>query len=254
MMDQPIIHPSNPYLGVVRVFPGTMIRINGMPRPNATEFNINLQTGPSINPRDDLALHLRPCFTPPRIYRNSLIQGSWGAGETWGNGSSINPHQPFEILILNENTEFKIAVNGAHFCEFKHRIPFQQITHLTIDGDVDIHKIHITSPAYQTASAPQPPLAHTQPNCPYPINPPMSMPMPSLYPSLPGTGSNYPPAPVPGYSQPSAIPGVPGPMPTPAYTQQPYPPPYGGSQIPGQPGPAPMPANQMGGYPVSIRS
>lgn len=267
-MELPIVNPPNPYVGTLRIFPGTMVRVSGRPRTNATRFAINFQTGPSLNPRDDLALHLSPCFTPPRVVRNSLRHGAWGLEEAWGNGSILSPHQPFEIIILAEPDQFKIAINGGHYCEFKHRIPYQEITNLTIDGDVDVERITISSqsyaqPSYQTMPATAPPVN----NAPYPPSSTIpGMPMPGMYPAL------NPGGPVPsgaGYSQPAAPSGYPpaapmpsGPMPTGAgymsgYPQQPgypqMPPTQAGGypQAPHMGGPSPTGAGYMGGYPVS---
>jgi len=249
-MQVPIINPPNPYVGTLRVFPGTLVKINGRPRPNATRFAINFQTGPSLNPRDDLALHLSPCFTPPRVVRNSLQNGTWGLEEAWGNGSIMSPHVPFEIIILVEHDHFKIALNGGHYCEFRHRIPYEHISHLTIDGDVDIDRITVSSssqapqptPTYHSASAPQP----------YPPSLP-TMPTPSVYPNIAPSQAppaNYPmmpqnpgPAPMPatyasGYPQ-----SVPYPQPPPPQQGPAYPPPVGG--------PAPAGAYYQQGYPVS---
>lgn len=269
-MELPIVNPPNPYVGSLRIFPGTLVRVSGRPRANATRFAINFQTGPSLNPRDDLALHLSPCFTPPRVIRNSLRHGAWGLEEAWGNGTLVNPHQPFEFIILAEQDQFKIAVNGTHYCEFKYRIPFQEITHLTIDGDVDLERITITSqpyvPAYQPASAPM-----SAPQAPYPTGA-TGMPMPAMYPSLVPGGGLHQPMPAGGaYPSPSAggYPSAtmpPGPVPTGAAYNSGYP--QSGSasypQVPGhqaQPGqypqapqmggPAPSGAGYMGGYPVS---
>lgn len=62
-----------------------MIKINGITRPSPISFAINLQLGPRVNPRDDLALHLSPIFThPQRVVRNSLQQLTWGAEESHG--------------------------------------------------------------------------------------------------------------------------------------------------------------------------
>lgn len=33
---------------------------------------------------------------------------------------------------------FQVAVNGEHFCDFPHRIPFSNVSHLLIDGDVNV--------------------------------------------------------------------------------------------------------------------
>jgi hypothetical protein len=269
-MEHPIINPPNPYVGNLRIFPGTLIKVSGRPRPNATRFAINFQTGPSINPRDDLALHLSPCFTPPRVVRNTLISGNWGLEEAWGNGTVVNPHAPFEIMVLVELEQFKIAINGAHFCEFRHRIPYQQITHLTIDGDLDIDRITVTSAdaAYnrgpqptggyhqQHPSAPPPVSMAPSQSTPYPTGPTPGMPMPPMYPSLapqPMAPSHYPSVP--------SMPAAPGPMPTPSTYASGYPPSSGSYPPPGGPqypqaapmgGPAPAPSGyHQGGYPVS---
>lgn len=253
-MEQPILNPQNPYVGTLRVFPGTLVRVAGRPRPNATRFAINFQTGPSLNPRDNLALHLSPCFTPPRVIRNSLQNGVWGLEEAWGNGSIVSPHQPFEIIILAEPDQFKIAINGAHYCEFRHRIPYQQITHLTIDGDVDIERISVTSSSF--APQPQPaiyqpsaPSSNTTPYPPYPSAVP-NMPMPPMYPTL---VPNNPPSHYP------SVPSMPtGPAPAAStyasgYPQAgPYPQPGPYPQAPHISGPAPAGSSYQGGYPVSI--
>jgi hypothetical protein len=45
---------------------------------------------------------------------------------------------------------FQVALNGIHFCEFPHRIPFQRISHFTVDGDVMISMV-----AFEGAQPPQ---------------------------------------------------------------------------------------------------
>lgn len=269
-MALPIINPPNPYVGSLRIFPGTLVKINGQARPNATRFAINFQTGPSLNPRDDLALHLSPFFSPPRIVRNSLKSGAWGLEEAWGNGQMLSPHQPFEIFILAEHDQFKIAINGAHYCEFKHRIPYQEISHLTIDGDVDIGQITITSASAPPQSAYQPPPTSLPSSAaPYPTSHPMGMPMPGMYPNIAPNSANIGPYPTPtsaggypptsgGYPTPGGYPAAAGPMPTGAsYGGYPsaapqtgypgaQPGPYGG-------GPAPTGSSYLGGYPVSSK-
>lgn len=266
---EPIINPPNPYLGTLRVFPGTLVKVAVRPRPNATRFAVNLQTGPSLNPRDDIALHVSPCFSPPpRVVRNSIRNGNWELEEAWGNGSVISPHQPMEIMILTEPDQFKIAINGAHYCEFKHRMSYGDITHLSIDGDVDIERIAITSSNYNApsynqptaaASAP-PPQARNQAAPPYPMAP--SMPMPSAYPVLSPTSSSsgappYPsgptgPMPYPAAGGNAPYPQAPvGPMPTGAGYSTGFP---QGNPYPQQPAPYPQaaqyPGAAPGGYPA----
>lgn len=255
-MALPIVNPPNPYVGTLRIFPGTLVKVNGQARPNATRFAINFQTGPSLNPRDDLALHLSPCFTPPRIVRNSLKSGAWGLEEAWGNGQILSPHQPFEIFILAEQDQFKIAINGAHYCEFKYRIPLHEISHLTIDGDVDIGQIAITSAHQPNYQPPQPTSA------PYPASAPMGMPMPGMYPNIGGfptpagaAAGNYPQAaPYPSVAGPIPAGSSYGGYPPAGQPQAGYPHaqpgPYG-QPPPTMGGPAPTGSSYLGGYPVS---
>ncbi|XP_054154422.1 galectin-4-like [Oppia nitens] len=159
---------------------GTLVRISGTSHPTARCFAINFQCGPSINPRDDLALHLSPVFTaPPRVVRNSLQGQRWGPEESFG-GFPFIGGQPFELLILVESDNFKIAINGQHFTEFRHRLPLNRISHLSIDGDVSIASIiyELTQPTYAPPSAPIAPIP------PYPA----------------GGSGHYVPPPVPGYA------------------------------------------------------
>ena len=45
------------------------------------------------------------------------------------------------MLILVEATGYKIAVDNVHFCEFRHRLPFELACLLNISGDVSIERI-----------------------------------------------------------------------------------------------------------------
>ncbi|KPM09309.1 galectin-like protein 4, partial [Sarcoptes scabiei] len=183
----PSVNPLNERLAI-----GGVILIHGHPSPNANFFAIALQNGPSNNFSDDVALYLSSTFTPPaRIIRNSLIYNQWGPEESFG-GQPLLLGQPFEIMILVESSEYKIAINKQHFTEFKHRLPFDRITHLAITGEVQIDSVSI----WYNPNNPQPstgfyPPLPTDPivgygGAPYPTN---EQALPSQY------GPPYPPPP-----------------------------------------------------------
>lgn len=119
---------------------GTMVKVQGKVPPDAVRFAINYQLGPTLNPRDDIAIHVSPRFSEGFVTRNHIESMTWGmeenAGPLW-----IQPDQKFEILILCDYHCYKIAINGRHFAEFAHRLPFIKVTHLVIDGDVEVHSI-----------------------------------------------------------------------------------------------------------------
>ncbi|KAI2801156.1 hypothetical protein RDWZM_009563 [Blomia tropicalis] len=237
-----ITNPSLPYCSPIgsRLTPGSLIRITGTVSSYATTFAINLQCGPSVNPRDDVALHLSPVFTsPPRIVRNTIQSNRWGPEESFG-GLPLSTGSSFEFLILIETSEFKIALNGNHFTEFHYRLPIERVTHIAVDGDCTISTIKLEGTPYSSASAPPPidnvPYASAPP--PYPVGGLAGM-GPGLYPSLDSSGMAPYPQPQTNPYPPSGAYQPPGAYPP----TGPYPPsgPY--------PSAGPYPTNPAGAYP-----
>ncbi|XP_075554976.1 uncharacterized protein LOC142587687 isoform X3 [Dermacentor variabilis] len=179
---------------------GTLIRIQGTPHHSARCFAVNLQCGPNVHPRDDIALHLSPVFSPPpRIVRNSIQAQQWGPEESHGDPFPLVAGQSFELLVLVEHDQYKIAINGKHYTEFWHRIPIQRVTHLTMDGDTTISLV-------QFEGIPSMPLGPGMP-MPMPVAPPSGRVSPygdtrfgAPYPPQAG----YPPPPGGGYYPPTA--------------------------------------------------
>ncbi|XP_061726094.1 galectin-4-like [Cydia pomonella] len=151
MASPPIYNPVIPCVHPIPggMFPGRMMRFQGNVPPGAQRFAINLQCGPNTDPRDDIALHLNFRFVEQCVVRNHLTAMSWGMEET-GGGMPLSQGGNFEALLLCEPQSIKVALNGIHFCEFPHRIPFQRITHFTIDGDVMVQLV-----AFEGAQPPQ---------------------------------------------------------------------------------------------------
>lgn len=201
-MTSPVYNPPLPYVGPIPggvLSVGTLIRIQGTPHHSARCFAINLQCGPNVHPRDDIALHLSPVFSPPpRIVRNSIQAQQWGPEESHGDPFPLVAGQSFEILILVEH-EYKIAINGKHYTEFRHRIPIQRVTHLTMDGDTTISLV-------QFEGVPSMPLGPDM-HMPMPVAPPSGRVSPygdarfgAPYPPQ----ASYPPPPAGGYYPPPA--------------------------------------------------
>lgn len=142
MAAPPIFNPPIPYVAMIPggMPVGRMVRVQGVVPHGAQRFAINLQCGPNTNPRDDIALHLNFRFAEQCVVRNHLSGGAWGAEETIG-GQPLVPGNGFEALLLCEPHEIKIALNGTHFSEFRHRLSTARITHITIDGEVNIQCI-----------------------------------------------------------------------------------------------------------------
>ncbi|XP_011265348.1 spidroin-2 isoform X2 [Camponotus floridanus] len=194
MTSSPVLNPEIPYVGQVEggLRAGTMLTIRGEVPPQAVRFAVNYQLGPTLNPRDDIAIHVSPRFPEGFVTRNSIESMNWGMEENSG-PLWIQPGQKFEMMILCDYHCYKIAINGRHFAEFAHRLPFIKVTHLVIDGDVEIHSI-----TYEQVSVDPPKSPATAPDDVSAANfgPP---PPGGLYPTIQG---GYGPPPPTGYGPP----------------------------------------------------
>ncbi|KAL2099085.1 hypothetical protein ACEWY4_005565 [Coilia grayii] len=125
------------------VYDKMLITVLGHFKPNAKTLTINLCKG------NDIALHFNPRFDESGhkvVVRNSLIAGKWGAEERNCPGFPFVAGQPFELKILCNHNEFRVAVNKSHLLEFRHRIrELNMITGLNIYGDVTLTGVNIES-------------------------------------------------------------------------------------------------------------
>ncbi|XP_022830521.1 galectin-9-like [Spodoptera litura] len=133
-----IVNPQVPFTRPIPggLSPGRTITIEGAIPPRSDRFAINLQCGSA-----DIAFHFNPRFGDQCIVRNSYISGHWGAEETSG-GMPLVRGEQFEAEFKCSEGHFTVNLNGKHFCDFPHRIPYHKINHINVDGDVNIR--HVT--------------------------------------------------------------------------------------------------------------
>jgi hypothetical protein len=70
--------------------------------------------------------------------RNALVNGSWGEEERNAPTFPVSRGSKFDMLILNDSNEWKIAFNEKHYVSFKHRISSDLVDYVSFGGDVDI--------------------------------------------------------------------------------------------------------------------
>ncbi|XP_030643012.1 galectin-8 [Chanos chanos] len=140
---QTVLNPAVPFTEIISggLQPGDIVLIQGSVLNNADRFQFDLTCGSSTKPRADIAFHFNPRFkTSSCIVCNSLQQGTWGREETHDQ-MPFRQGAPFETIILVHNDVFKVAVNGAHVLEYKHRIPLNRVDTLAISGMVKINVV-----------------------------------------------------------------------------------------------------------------
>lgn len=113
--------------------PGRTVVIKGEVNSNAKSFNVDLVAGKSR----DIALHLNPRLNVKAFVRNSFLQDAWGEEERNITCFPFSSGMYFEMIIYCDVREFKVAVNGVHSLEYKHRFKdLSSIDTLSVDGDI----------------------------------------------------------------------------------------------------------------------
>uniref|UniRef100_A0A8B9SD24 Galectin n=1 Tax=Apteryx owenii TaxID=8824 RepID=A0A8B9SD24_APTOW len=136
-----------PYVGRLNsaLRPGHTVAIKGEVNKNANSFAINLKSSDS----DDIALHLNPRMKTEVFVRNSYLHDSWGEEEKEVANFPFSPGMYFELIIFCDAHQFKVAINGVHTLEYKHRFKqLEKINLLEVTGDVQLldYKLVLTHP------------------------------------------------------------------------------------------------------------
>ncbi|KAH8360958.1 hypothetical protein KR093_001321 [Drosophila rubida] len=102
---------------------------------NCERFSINFVYN---NEAKDIALHINPRLPQNYIVRNTKVYKVWGLEEV----SSALPFSlcrgdKFAIQVLITNTCYMISINGHHFAEYSHRLPYVDVKILEVKGDVE---------------------------------------------------------------------------------------------------------------------
>lgn len=69
-------------------------------------------------------------------------------------GPSVRANETFEIIILADREVYKIALNGRHLGEFRHRLPLHLVHFIHVSGDVTIDYILFEQDMSSTSSIP----------------------------------------------------------------------------------------------------
>ncbi|KFQ56777.1 Galectin-8, partial [Nestor notabilis] len=114
---------------------GCIVAIKGEVNKNPKSFTVNLKSSDS----KDIALHLNPRMKNKDFIRNSYLHDSWGEEEKEIANFPFSPGIYFELVIFCDSHEFKVAVNGVHALEYKHRFKqLDKINIVEIMGDIQL--------------------------------------------------------------------------------------------------------------------
>ena len=128
--------------------PGKLIQIIGQTPHYAGRFDINLQQSGHLPYAPNIGLHFNPRWDNPNspqpvVVCTHSLNSDWEPEEEHYPSFPFAKGTQFELLILFEPGEFKVAVNGQHFISFPHRMPFKLNDHLSFNGDVQVSVVRI---------------------------------------------------------------------------------------------------------------
>ncbi|XP_074075116.1 galectin-4 [Macrotis lagotis] len=184
---QPTYNPTLPYKKEIPggLRSGMSIYIQGAASDNMKRFFVNFVVG--SRPGSDIAFHFNPRFDGwDKVVFNSMQGGNWGSEEK-KRSMPFRKGTAFELVFMVLDEHYKVIINGSPFYEYGHRIPVQMVTHLEVDGDLELQSINflgggpapgqipMTIPAYPGSGSLQgkPPQALPSMDGPPVFNPPV---------------------------------------------------------------------------------
>uniref|UniRef100_A0A3Q2EJS7 Galectin n=1 Tax=Cyprinodon variegatus TaxID=28743 RepID=A0A3Q2EJS7_CYPVA len=137
-------NPSIPFAGTILggLLPGEMVLMQGSVPTGAERFQIDFTCGSSVKPRADVAFHFNPRLKKSRVVCNTLEKERWGREEILYK-MPLKVGAAFELIILVLKDMYKVAVNGAHLLEYKHRVDLDRVDTICISGDVSVQAVAI---------------------------------------------------------------------------------------------------------------
>ncbi|XP_027711256.1 galectin-4 isoform X2 [Vombatus ursinus] len=113
------------------------IYIQGVANDHMKRFTVNFTL-----PGGDIAFHFNPRFDGwDKVVFNTKQGGNWGKEEK-KKSMPFRKGEAFELVFIVTGEHYKVIVNGSPFYEYGHRIPIQMVTHLQVDGDLQLQSIN----------------------------------------------------------------------------------------------------------------
>uniref|UniRef100_A0A8C6Y4Q3 Galectin n=1 Tax=Naja naja TaxID=35670 RepID=A0A8C6Y4Q3_NAJNA len=110
-----------------------------VPQHNRTWVNFQVEFACGQHKGDDVPLCLRPHINAETVGFSTLQDGRWGKEE-----KHMNPFQKgeqFEVIFIVHDFGYQVLVNRKTLCNYRHRIPPQNIRVISIDGDLELQSL-----------------------------------------------------------------------------------------------------------------
>ncbi|KAL7848331.1 hypothetical protein AOLI_G00230490 [Acnodon oligacanthus] len=153
--QQPYLQPRLPFTGCIQggLYEGKTITVTGRVLAGAERFHVNFECGAMGSA--DIALHFNPRYNRNSgfVVCNTLQNSSWGTEER-SRQMPLPRGSNFILTFLVNRDSYTIIVNGAHFMEYLHRLPFSRVNALSVDGGVEIDSVAFQNPVTSCVQQP----------------------------------------------------------------------------------------------------
>jgi galectin-4 len=185
---QPTYNPKLPYSQPIPggLSIGMSVYIQGIAKEHMRRFHVNFAVGQSLEA--DVAFHFNPRFDGwDKVVFNSRQGGQWGSEEK-KRSMPFSKGKPFELVFMVQAEHYKVMVDGKLFYEFQHRLPLQMVTHLQVDGDLELQSINFLGGQPVPPQRPMMTPAYPGPSFAYHNSLPTMQGPPTFNPPVPYTG------------------------------------------------------------------
>ncbi|XP_076354056.1 32 kDa beta-galactoside-binding lectin-like [Tachypleus tridentatus] len=124
------------------ICPGSMLVISGVVDKEPSRFSVNLQCDSCEDA--DILYHFNPRWDDSEgevLVQNSRDEGVWGEEIRTSEKFPFFPDSNFDIQILCQAENFRVAINGVFHVEFPYRLDLSRGDHVLVRGDVHIRRI-----------------------------------------------------------------------------------------------------------------
>uniref|UniRef100_A0A1W7RAH5 Galectin n=1 Tax=Hadrurus spadix TaxID=141984 RepID=A0A1W7RAH5_9SCOR len=119
---------------------GRKIFLHAFCPSDASRFSVNFQV--TSDAASDIAFHLNPRFDEGDVVMNSRTSDEWGGEERTGK-LPFRQMSQFLICITTLQQGYEVEINDEYMAVFDHRIPYDKVTSIRIEGDINIIGLHI---------------------------------------------------------------------------------------------------------------
>uniref|UniRef100_A0A914D6F2 Galectin n=1 Tax=Acrobeloides nanus TaxID=290746 RepID=A0A914D6F2_9BILA len=137
-----------PYRGHLKepIKPGQTLIIQGLTTKEAQRFTINLHNKSADFSGNDIPLHISIRFDESKAVFNTFSSGQWGKEEK--KKLPFKRGDNFDIRARAHDNKFDVFINRKPFLEYTYRLPLNEITHFSVEGDLFLSKIHWSGKYY----------------------------------------------------------------------------------------------------------